>query len=145
MLELGDDVDKALLCSVQLLLGHVKLQLAKFAEAETLFKSSQAIRWELYTPDSIQSAEATEGLASCAKKQARYEEALVLFNQAMEVTKMTMSGILRPIASDIPTADPMQLHIRLLLELAEMSIERGLYKVRIILNCECIILTITLL
>ena len=134
LLELGDDVDKALLCSVQLLLGHVKLQLAKFAEAEALFKSSQAIRWELYTPQSIQSAEATEGLASCAKKQAQYEQAVVLFAQALEITKLTMSGILRTIESDIPTADPMQLHVRLLLELAEMSIERGLYKVRIKLN-----------
>ena len=130
LLELGDDADKALLCSVQLLLGHVKLQLAKFAEAETLFKSSQTIRWELYTPQSIQSAEATEGLASCAKKQAQYEQAVVLFGQALEITKLTISGILQPVESDIPTADPMQLHVRLLLEYAEMSIERGLYKVR---------------
>jgi hypothetical protein len=64
-----------LLCSVQLLLGHVKLQLAKFAEADALFQASRTTRVELYTVDSIQAAEATEALGICAKKQAKYADA----------------------------------------------------------------------
>ena len=127
LLDLGDNADKALLCSVQLLLGHVKLQLAKFSEADDLFKSSLDIRVKLFTADSIQSAEAVEALASVAKKQARYDDATALYRTALNVTDMTMKGIIETVESEIPTADPLHLHVRLLLEQAEMSIERGLY------------------
>ena len=127
LLDLGDNADKALLCSVQLLLGHVKLQLAKFSEADDLFKSSLDIRVKLFTADSIQSAEAVEALASVAKKQARYDDATALYRTALNVTDMTMKGIIETVESEIPSADPLHLHVRLLLEQAEMSIERGLY------------------
>jgi hypothetical protein len=127
LLAQGSAADKALLCSVQLLLGHVKLQLAKFSEAHTLFTASQEVRLKLYSADSIQAAEASEALASCAKKMARYDDAAALYASALEITDQTMRGLIEPVQSDIPTADPLQLHVRLLLEQAEMSIERGRY------------------
>ena len=101
LLDLGDNADKALLCSVQLLLGHVKLQLAKFSEADDLFKSSLDIRVKLFTADSIQSAEAVEALASVAKKQARYDDATALYRTALNVTDMTMKGIIETVESEI--------------------------------------------
>jgi len=60
LLAQGDGADKALLCSVQLLLGHVKLQLAKFTEAAALFATTRAARVEMYSDHSIQAAEAVE-------------------------------------------------------------------------------------
>ena len=81
----------------------------------------------LFTADSIQSAEAVEALASVAKKQARYDDATALYKTALNVTDATMKGFIPQVQSEIPTADPLHLHVRLLLEQAEMSIERGLY------------------
>ena len=125
LLAMGDDVDRGLLCSVQLLLGHVKLQLAKFAEADALFQASRTTRVELYTVDSIQAAEATEALGICAKKQAKYADADAHFKAAIEVADYTARGIIAKVQADIPTADPLQLHVRLLLEQAEMMLEQG--------------------
>ena len=92
-----------------------------------MFQSSLALRVMLFKAESIQSAEAVEALASVAKKQARYDDATEFYKTALNVTDLTLKGFIEPVESEIPTADPLHLHVRLLLEQAEMYIERGNY------------------
>jgi hypothetical protein len=54
------DLDEYLLSSVQLLLGHIKLNLAKFNDAKDLFISCEVIRVRFYTLESVPVAEAKE-------------------------------------------------------------------------------------